>query len=105
MGQLSANRPNVTEQADLISSLISSKLLSIQQSVSAAISTESHSTMMKINPFNDKMYVTDPGLLLKRNTTYRFRILNTHFDAIYANVSFAAYYTTIRNPNGTTSYL
>jgi len=36
--------------------------------------------------------------LIERGKTYRFRILNNHYDNFYRNISFAAYYSTI---NGT----
>jgi len=35
--------------------------------------------------------------------TYRFRILNAHYDNVYYNVSFAVYYKTILNADGSKS--
>lgn len=50
----------------------------------------------------DKVYTLNNGSdTYSRNMTYRFRILNSHYDNVYYNVSFAAYYNTIQLPNGT----
>jgi hypothetical protein len=50
----------------------------------------------------DKVYTSKSANdTFYRNMTYRFKLLNAHYDNVYYNVSFAAYYNTIQLPNGT----
>ncbi len=49
----------------------------------------------------DTIYTLDkPNDTYSRNMTYRFRMLNAHYDNIYYNISFAVYYNTTTLPNG-----
>lgn len=42
---------------------------------------------------------------LYRNMTYRFRFLDAHYDTVYRNISFAVFYKSITNGNGSLSYV
>lgn len=51
---------------------------------------------------SDVVYTLNNGKdTYNRNMTYRFRMLNAHYDNVYYNVTFAVYYSNVTLPNGT----
>jgi len=47
----------------------------------------------------DTIYTLDkPNDTYSRNMTYRYRILNAHYDNVYYNISFGVYYNTTTLP-------
>jgi FtsP/CotA-like multicopper oxidase with cupredoxin domain len=61
-----------------------------------------HPSKMEPRLHTDVIYTLNQGAdTYNRNMTYRFRVLNAHYDNAYNNVTFAVYYNNVTLPNGT----